>query len=162
MRKRGASMAWRKGDSQLVRVVRLATVALIIASALTLGGAPAEARHYRDVHSNPYWHRYRHVVHSYRYRYRWTAAPASPAFSAIVVDANSGRTLYSVDENGLRHPASLTKVMTLYLLFEQLEKGAMTLQTPIPMSAHAAARSRPSSASGPARRSASTMRSRRW
>ncbi len=139
MRKRGASMAWRKCDSQLVRVVRLATVALIIASALTLGGAPAEARHYRNVHSNPYLHRYRHVVHSYRYRYRWAAAPASPAFSAIVVDANSGRTLYSVDEDGLRHPASITKVMTLYLLFEQLEKGAMTLQTRIPVSEHAAA-----------------------
>ena len=74
-----------------------------------------------------------------RTRQRWTAAPASPAFSAIVVDANSGRTLYSVAEDGLRHPASITKVMTLYLLFEQLEKGAMTLQTRIPVSEHAAA-----------------------
>ena len=65
--------------------------------------------------------------------------PASPAFSALVVDANSGRTLYSADENGLRHPASITKVMTLYLLFEQLDRGAMTLRTPIPISEHAAA-----------------------
>ena len=65
--------------------------------------------------------------------------PSSPAFSAIVVDANSGRTLYCVAEDGLRHPASITKVMTLYLLFEQLEKGAMTLQTRIPISEHAAA-----------------------
>src|SRR4029077_20489092 len=65
--------------------------------------------------------------------------PNSPAFSALVVDANSGQTLYSVDENGLRHPASITKVMTLYLLFEQLDRGAMTLRTPIPISAHAAA-----------------------
>ena len=39
----------------------------------------------------------------------------------------------------MRHPASITKVMTLYLLFEQLEKGAMTLETPIPISEHAAA-----------------------
>ena len=70
---------------------------------------------------------------------RWPAVPASPAFSAIVVDANSGRTLYGVAEDGLRHPASITKVMTLYLLFEQLEKGAMTLQTRIPISEHAAA-----------------------
>ena len=68
-----------------------------------------------------------------------TARPSSPAFSALVVDANSGRTLYSADENGLRHPASITKVMTLYLLFEQLEKGTMTLQTRIPISEHAAA-----------------------
>jgi D-alanyl-D-alanine carboxypeptidase len=55
------------------------------------------------------------------------------------VDANSGRTLYRAEEDGLRHPASITKVMTLYLLFEQLEKGAMTLHTLIPVSEHAAA-----------------------
>jgi len=67
------------------------------------------------------------------------AVPSSPAFSALVVDANSGRTLYSADENGLRHPASITKVMTLYLLFEKLDSGAMTLRTPIPISEHAAA-----------------------
>src|SRR6202012_2187176 len=65
--------------------------------------------------------------------------PSSPAFSALVVDANSGRTLYSADENGLRHPASITKVMTLYLLFEELDSGAMTFRTQIPIPAPAAA-----------------------
>ncbi len=79
-------------------------------------------------------------MHYARYARRSVAAiPSSPAFSAIVVDANSGRTLYAASEDGLRHPASLTKVMTLYLLFEQLDKGAMTLQTRIPISEHAAA-----------------------
>jgi D-alanyl-D-alanine carboxypeptidase len=72
-------------------------------------------------------------------RRSFSGVPSSPAFSAIVVDANSGRTLYAADPDGLRHPASITKVMTLYLLFEQLEKGAMTLQTRIPISEHAAA-----------------------
>jgi D-alanyl-D-alanine carboxypeptidase len=57
----------------------------------------------------------------------------------MVVDANTGRTLWSVAEDEPRHPASITKVMTLYLLFEQLDKGAMTLQTRIPVSEHAAA-----------------------
>ncbi len=131
-------MAWRKGDSQqLVRAVRLAAGALIAASALVVAAGPAEARHYRHVHRYAYMHHYRHVAHFDRHR--WTGVPASPAFSATVVDANSGRTLYSVSEDGLRHPASITKVMTLYLLFEQLEKGAMTLQTRIPVSEHAAA-----------------------
>ena len=65
--------------------------------------------------------------------------PSSPSFSAIVVDANSGQTLYSVSEDGLRHPASITKVMTLYLLFEALDRGSITLQTPISISEHAAA-----------------------
>ena len=133
-------MAWRKGQSQLVRVVRLAAGALIAASALALAGAPAEARHYRHVHRYAHAHYYRHVAHySPHYARRWTSAPASPAFSAIVVDANSGRTLYSLAEDGLRHPASITKVMTLYLLFEELDKGAMTLQARIPVSEHAAA-----------------------
>ena len=83
-----------------------------------------------------------HYAHRAYPRYASVAAgavPSSPAFSAIVVDANSGRTLYSADENGLRHPASITKVMTLYLLFEELDRGAMTLRTQIPISEHAAA-----------------------
>ena len=36
-------------------------------------------------------------------------------YSAIVVDANTGREIWGVNENALRHPASITKVMTLYL-----------------------------------------------
>ncbi|MDF2114696.1 D-alanyl-D-alanine carboxypeptidase [Roseiarcaceae bacterium H3SJ34-1] len=62
----------------------------------------------------------------------------SPPFSAMVVDANSGKVLYAVNENALRHPASLTKVMTLYMLFEQLERGRIRLDSEIPISAHAA------------------------
>jgi D-alanyl-D-alanine carboxypeptidase len=131
-------MGWRRGESQLVRVVRLAAAGLIAASALTLAAAPAEARYFRHRYY-AHVHHYRHVAHHSDPAGRWAAVPASPAFSAIVVDANSGRTLYSVAEDGLRHPASITKVMTLYLLFEQLDKGAMTLQTRIPISEHAAA-----------------------
>jgi D-alanyl-D-alanine carboxypeptidase len=75
-----------------------------------------------------------------RHHQHHAGAPVdNPAFSAIVVDENTGRELYGVNENALRHPASITKVMTLYLLFEQLEKGAMTLDTQIPISQHAAA-----------------------
>ena len=88
--------------------------------------------------------------------------PSSPAFSALVVDANSGRTLYSADENGLRHPASITKVMTLYLLFEKLDSGAMTLQTPNPdLRARRGAGALETRPLCPATRSASTTRSRR-
>ena len=59
--------------------------------------------------------------------------------AAIVVDGNSGRTLFAVNENQPRHPASVTKVMTLYLLFEQLEKGHLRLDLPLMISQHAAA-----------------------
>jgi D-alanyl-D-alanine carboxypeptidase len=86
---------------------------------------------------------YRHVayrpLHSFRRHWAYRAAPAyGPPFSATVVDANTGRTLYAVADNELRHPASITKVMTLYLLFEQLEKGRLTPESPIVMSEHAA------------------------
>ena len=64
-----------------------------------------------------------------------------PAFASIVVDANTGKTLEATNETSPRHPASVTKVMTLYLLFEQLEKGRLKLDSEIPISAHAAAQS---------------------
>jgi D-alanyl-D-alanine carboxypeptidase len=62
----------------------------------------------------------------------------APPFSAMVVDANTGRTMYGVDVDAPRHPASITKVMTLYLLFEQLERGTISLDTEFRISAHAA------------------------
>ena len=65
----------------------------------------------------------------------------TPPFSAYAMDGNSGRVLYGRDENALRHPASITKVMTLYLLFEQLERGHLTLDTRIEVSQHAASQS---------------------
>jgi D-alanyl-D-alanine carboxypeptidase len=88
----------------------------------SLASGPAEARRWRRHH--PATH---HRVAAY-----------TPAFAAIVVDANSGKTLYARNENELRHPASVTKVMTLYMLFEQLEKGRYRLDSEIPISAHAA------------------------
>ena len=74
----------------------------------------------------------------YRHRHHHAAAPSySPAFSSIIVDANSGNVLQATSADGLRHPASLTKIMTLYLLFEQLESGKMKLDTEMDVSAHA-------------------------
>ncbi len=66
-------------------------------------------------------------------------AAQTTQFAALVVDGNTGHELYGRNENALRHPASITKVMTLYLLFEQLENGRLHLESRIPISAHAAA-----------------------
>jgi D-alanyl-D-alanine carboxypeptidase len=60
-----------------------------------------------------------------------------PKYSAIVMDADTGEILESEDPNGIRHPASLTKMMTLYLLFEELRKGRLSLSTRMSASAHA-------------------------
>jgi D-alanyl-D-alanine carboxypeptidase len=59
-------------------------------------------------------------------------------YADIVVDANSGTVLHSTNPDAQRHPASLTKIMTLYLLFEQLEAGKLKLDSPLPISKEAA------------------------
>jgi D-alanyl-D-alanine carboxypeptidase len=73
-------------------------------------------------------------------RHRPRAAPATsyqPSYSSIVVDANSGKVMQATNADSPRHPASLTKIMTLYLLFERLEAGKIKLTSDLPVSAHA-------------------------
>ncbi len=65
-------------------------------------------------------------------------ASANPKYSGIVVDARTGKVLYGEDADGLRFPASLTKMMTLYLTFEALENGRIDKNTPVRFSQHAA------------------------
>jgi D-alanyl-D-alanine carboxypeptidase len=86
--------------------------------AVSVGGAEARGRHGR--------HR--------------IAAEGSyqPRYSSIVIDGNSGSVLQSTEADASRHPASLTKIMTLYLLFERLDAGKIKLTTEMPVSAHAA------------------------
>lgn len=62
----------------------------------------------------------------------------APPYAAMVVDVKSGRTLHAVNEDAPRIPASITKVMTLYLLFEQLERGKFTMNSELTVSAYAA------------------------
>src|SRR6202166_1654793 len=93
-------------------------------SAIVITSDSAEARRYHR-------HSARHPVsHEARESY-------SPQFSSIIVDGNSGATLSSSNPDGSRHPASLTKIMTLYLLFERLDAGKMKLDTEMEVSEHA-------------------------
>jgi len=62
-----------------------------------------------------------------------------PRYAGIVVDTASGDVLYAEDADSPRHPASLAKLMTLYLLFGALHDGTLTMASAIPVSAHAAA-----------------------
>jgi D-alanyl-D-alanine carboxypeptidase len=59
--------------------------------------------------------------------------------AALVIDGKSGQVLYERNAAAERHPASLTKMMTLYLLFEALKDQRVTLKTPITISRLAAA-----------------------
>ncbi|PSJ46758.1 D-alanyl-D-alanine carboxypeptidase [Zobellella endophytica] len=65
-------------------------------------------------------------------------AQANPRYAAIVIDADNGEVLHASNADATRYPASLTKMMTLYMLFEAMEQGLMTLDTAMPVSAHAA------------------------
>jgi D-alanyl-D-alanine carboxypeptidase len=67
------------------------------------------------------------------------AAHANDRHAAFVVDANSGRVLFAQSADEPRYPASLTKIMTLYLVFELMEAGKLDADTPIKISAQAAA-----------------------
>ena len=63
---------------------------------------------------------------------------ANSKYAGIVIDAKTGKTLYAHDADKLRYPASLTKMMTLYLMFEALDRGKIKLGTRIKFSANAA------------------------
>ncbi len=67
------------------------------------------------------------------------AAPALAAkFSSVVVDARTGVIISADDADGKRYPASLTKMMTLYVLFQDLKSGRVKLSTPLKVSRRAA------------------------
>ncbi|HEY1708646.1 MAG TPA: SPOR domain-containing protein [Rhizomicrobium sp.] len=106
----------------------LATISAVVL--LTLAATlPAQARvwrpHYRALA--------RHAVAA-----AWTSATDPAKDAALIIEADSGRVLYSRNAAVSRHPASLTKMMTLYLLFDALKKGTVTLNTPLAISQHAA------------------------
>ena len=64
------------------------------------------------------------------------AAPSIAA--AIIVDMNSGSILYSQAADAPRHPASLTKIMTLYVLFGYMREGKLTPSSDLVVTPHAA------------------------
>lgn len=100
-----------------VGVLGLASVAAVLA----ISTDPADARRRKSKKAARH-----HVASTY-----------NPPSASLVVDANSGRVLHSENPDALRHPASLTKIMTLYMLFERLEAGTISLNTEMDVTAHA-------------------------
>ncbi|WP_052027135.1 D-alanyl-D-alanine carboxypeptidase [Rhodovulum sp. PH10] len=107
------------GKSRGLRTIAIGVLTCVTAVALVLDNADARSRRHRAARGGGY----------------------NPPYAAIVVDANTGKVLHEAAADGIRHPASLTKIMTLYLLFERLEAGKLDLETPLKVSAHAAAQS---------------------
>jgi D-alanyl-D-alanine carboxypeptidase len=105
------------------RALRVCALGLVtFSTAILISSESAEARRYR------HRHHVRHHVARESY---------SPQFSSIIVDGNSGAVLSSNNPDAIRRPASLTKIMTLYLLFERLDAGKMKLDTEMDVSEHA-------------------------
>jgi len=111
-------------SSRLARIGAFGLLALI--GAIIFTSDSAEARRYQ---------RNRHYVH--HHHSEEARESYSPQFSSIIVDGNSGATLSATSPDASRHPASLTKIMTLYLLFERLEAGKMKLDSEMQVSEHA-------------------------
>ncbi|KGT74789.1 peptidase M15 [Bradyrhizobium japonicum] len=107
------------------RLARVGVFGLLTVTAVVIFTDAAEARRHRR-------HYAQHRVQ------RDVSESSSPKFASIIVDGNSGSVLQATSPDGIRHPASLTKIMTLYLLFERLESGRMKLDTEMPVSQHAA------------------------
>ena len=99
----------------------------VIATAAVLLPAQADARTHH--------HRHTHTA-------SMPAGATDPGKdAALIIDGETGKTLYERNADALRHPASLTKMMTLYLLFDALHKGQMTMATPMKVSRHASVQS---------------------
>ncbi|WP_085909403.1 D-alanyl-D-alanine carboxypeptidase [Kiloniella majae] len=65
-------------------------------------------------------------------------APAQAKYASLVIDAHTGEVLYSRNADTRNYPASLTKMMTLYMAFDALEKGKLTMKQRLPVSKRAA------------------------
>jgi D-alanyl-D-alanine carboxypeptidase len=105
---------------------------IVVAGTLCCGSAGASIRR----HHHPVAHTFHPIAHTF------LALTDPGKDAALIADGETGRPLYARNADALRHPASLTKMMTLYLLFEQLKNGQMTLATPLYVSEHAAVQAR--------------------
>jgi D-alanyl-D-alanine carboxypeptidase len=114
------SLQSREGG--VVRALAAGIAAALIAVPL-LGGGPAAAA--------------RHPVHRLRH-----AAPVDSRLvtGSIVIDADTGRVMSESNADAVTHPASLTKMMTLYLTFQAINSGRLRLDQYLPVSEYAASR----------------------
>jgi D-alanyl-D-alanine carboxypeptidase len=109
----------RQSAGFAIRGLALGLTGALVASLVTADSADARGRRHRAKIAAAKVERY------------------NPPYAAIVVDGNSGAVLHSDSPDAPRHPASLTKIMTLYLLFERLEAGKIKPSTELAVSEHA-------------------------
>ncbi len=101
-------------------VVRI-TLCVMMALAIALAAFPADAKRKKRKSKRPAY---------------------QPPYASILVDYKSGQILRQQNADNLRHPASLTKMMTLYMVFDGLDSGLLTLDTELRVSERVAAQPR--------------------
>jgi len=112
---------------------RVGVVALLALFAMSASSNHADAAHPAK-HSSHAGQKtkgkgHKHALHGPNYH---------PPYAAIVVDDNTSQVLHQENIDEPRHPASLTKIMTLYMLFEQIDAGKLKLDSQLPVSEFAA------------------------
>jgi D-alanyl-D-alanine carboxypeptidase len=112
-------------------ILGLTAVGAVLATTIGM----ADARHHHHYHFH-HTHFARHVARAHHHHYR-SREDYSPPTASILIDGNTAEVLQASNPDAQRHPASLTKVMTLYLLFERLDGGRIKLDTPLKISEHA-------------------------
>jgi len=134
---RGAHMGWVQSEARDGLRYCVLGLAGGIGVGLLVSSDAADARHH-------YYRAHVHVAHHVhvvrivqRARHHARAEGYSPPAASIIVDANNGEVLQATNADAPRHPASLTKIMTLYLLFERLDAGTIKLDGTLEVSAHA-------------------------
>lgn len=98
-----------------------------LAAFLLLGTGQAEARHHPRYHNHP--------------RHGSLGVDPARETESIVIDADTGRVLSEMNADAITYPASLTKMMTLYLTFGALNSGTLRLDQYLPVSSEAASKS---------------------
>src|SRR6266699_2568506 len=126
-----AGRGWRGIHGAAAIVLAAALVVPTLSGAAVKAGSSTQAEHRKGTKSKQsVHHRHHRFLHGPDYQ---------PPYADIVVDDNSGQVLHEMNPDSPRHPASLTKIMTLYLLFEQLADKKLGLDSRLPVSAHASA-----------------------
>jgi D-alanyl-D-alanine carboxypeptidase len=116
------------GSSGARRGPRCYFLVVVSAAAVVITSSGAEAQHHSSANRINRDESANRNTHAQEYL---------PPSASIVVDGNSGAVLLASNPDALRHPASLTKIMTLYLLFERLKTRGIRLDTPLKVSEHA-------------------------
>lgn len=95
--------------------------------------------HHHSAHAN----KHMHLAHAQKKHYKkqhtyQSSVEGSSRYSDILIDTSNGKILHATNPNSLRHPASLTKMMTLYLTFKAIQSGKLSMNQPLTVSAKAA------------------------